>query len=73
YVEFYLNDGWMFTDNAAPYEWTVVWSPGLKTAVFTAKAFDMAGHFATDDETGIVAFPYPHSTPTPATQKTNPL
>ena len=26
-VEFYLNDGLMFTDNAPPFEWIIVWPP----------------------------------------------
>ncbi|MCK5112707.1 MAG: hypothetical protein KAQ84_04120, partial [Thermoplasmatales archaeon] len=75
YVEFYLNEGLMFTAPAAPFEYTIVWSPTLKTAEFTAKAFDMAGHFATDMVTGIEAIPVPHgqTTPTPVTQQTNPL
>jgi len=75
YVEFYLNDGLTFTAPAAPYEWTVVWSPGLKNAEFKAKAFDMAGNFATDMVTGIEAIPVPQgqTTPTPVTQKTNSL
>lgn len=73
YVEFYLNLGLMFTDNSEPYEWSIVWSPSLKTAEFTAKAFDMAGHFNTDMETGIEAYPVPHATPTPQGQQTNPL
>jgi hypothetical protein len=73
YVEFYLNLGLMFTDNSDPYEWSIVWSPSLKTAVFTAKAFDMAGHFEIDEETGIEAVPVPHATPTPQGQQTNPL
>jgi len=75
YVEFYLNDGLMFTAPAVPFEYTIAWSPTLKTAEFTAKAFDMAGHFATDMVTGIEAIPVPQgqTTPTPVTQKTNSL
>ncbi|UCF13042.1 MAG: hypothetical protein JSW06_01985 [Thermoplasmatales archaeon] len=53
YVEFYLNDGLMFTDNEVPYEWTIVWSPSLKTAVFKATAYDKAGNSDSDSPTGI--------------------
>jgi hypothetical protein len=73
YVEFYLNGGLTFTDNTEPYEWSIIWSPSLKTAVFTAKAFDMAGLWDTDDETGIEAFPVPQATPNPSLRQTNPL
>jgi hypothetical protein len=75
YVEFYLNDGLMFTAPAVPFEYTITWSPTLKNAEFTAKAFDMAGHFDTDMVTGIEAIPVPQgqTTPTPVTQKTNSL
>jgi len=75
YVEFYLNDGLMFTAPAAPYEYTLPWSSGLEDAVFTAKAFDMAGNFDFDDVTGIVPVPVPQSqrTPTLVAQKTNSL
>ncbi len=73
YVEFLLNDGLMFTDNAAPFEWSIVWTPSLKTAIFKSIAYDMAGNNAFDTETGIEAYPVPHSTPNPVVRQTNPL
>ena len=62
YVEFYLNESLMFTDNAAPFEYTIMWSPGLKYAVFTATAFDMAGNSETDDISGGIPYLGPTTT-----------
>jgi len=44
YVEFLLNNFLMFTDNAAPFEWSIVWTPSFKTAVFKSIAYDAAGN-----------------------------
>ncbi len=44
YVEFYLNDVLMFTDNTAPYEWSVVWPPPLPSK-YSVKGFIFGRQF----------------------------
>ncbi|MCK5260599.1 MAG: hypothetical protein KAJ44_00285, partial [Thermoplasmatales archaeon] len=53
YVEFLLNNVLMFTDNAAPFEWSIVWTPSFKTAVFKSIAYDAAGNSDYDIPSGI--------------------
>ena len=46
YVEFYLNEGLMFTAPAAPFEWIIEWSSALKSFTLKVVAHDIAGNSA---------------------------
>ncbi|MCK5260764.1 MAG: hypothetical protein KAJ44_01115 [Thermoplasmatales archaeon] len=46
YVEFYINEGLMFTAVAAPYEYTLEWSSALKSSTLKVVAHDIAGNSA---------------------------
>ena len=73
YVEFYINDVLQFTDDAAPYTWTMVHGAGTKYTV-KAIAYDLAGNTAFDEIGSGEGLNKHTPTPTiPTVQTTTPL